>query len=189
MLSNDLLRLFFIEWEAFVFGIIVVGIAVGVSLRRDKSMFYRVTSWPKIIAAFVGGIGLGGMCSAWELTSSGSTRALITCNWWVIVASALLLILSYPLAIGCEWARRTLLLAGAVIGVSLVEHYFVGAISPIHYTDLSPEEAKVVQLWDHLGSLSLCFLILSLLVFGVLLLSHPDIVKSFRGRRRSTDKA
>lgn len=60
---------------------------------------------------------------------------------------------------------------------------------PKSFTDLSPEEVEVVRVWTFLGDLSWFFLVLTLLTFFVLLLSHPDIVASFRRRSGLPDKS
>jgi hypothetical protein len=150
-------------------------------------MFDRVKSWPRIIAAIVGGVGVSGVVSAWSLEYDSRVYT-IAFDWHVMVVSAAVLVMSYLLATGREWARRMLLLAVSLIGVGIVLwrgiHLF-----PKSYTDLSPEEMKVVRLGDFLWNLPLFLLILTLLIFVVLLLSHPDVVASFRGRPRRSNPA
>lgn len=143
-------------------------------------MFYRVTSWPKIIATLVGGLGLSGVFSAWPVTL-GPERTWISCDWLVMIVSVLLLALSYPLATRREWARRTLQIVVLLLGVIFVLWRGV-QLFPKSFTDLSPEQTEVLQLGTFLGDLSRFFLVLTLLIFFVLLLSHFDLVASFRGR-------
>ena len=150
-------------------------------------MFDRVTSWPKIIAALVGGVGVSGVFSAWSL-GFDSPVSSIACDWRVVIASAALLVMSYPLATGREWARRMLLWAVSVIGISAVLWRGI-LLFPKSYTDLSPEQIKVIRLGAFLGDLSWFFLILTLLIFFVLLLSHPDVVASFRSHLRTSERS
>lgn len=150
-------------------------------------MFDRIASWPRIIAALVGGIGLSGVCGAWSLEYNSPVYS-IGFDWHVMVASAAILVMSYLLATGREWARRMLLWAVSLIGGSIVLWRGV-QLFPKSYTDLSPEEIKVVRLGDFLFDLSLFFLILTLLIFFVLLLSHPDVVASFRRRSGLSERS
>jgi hypothetical protein len=150
-------------------------------------MFARVTSWPKIIAALVGGVGVGGVFSAWSLRFDSPVPS-IACDWRVVIASVALLVMSYPLATGREWARRMLLWAVSVIGISAVLWRGI-LLFPKSYTDLSPEQIKVIRLGAFLGDLSWFFVILTLLIFFVLLLSHPDVVASFRSRLRASERS
>src|SRR5262245_47627805 len=116
-------------------------------------MSYRITSWPKILAVLVGGIGVSGIFSALMLSSTVE-RTWITCDWRVIVASALLLIISFLLATGREWARRILLFAVVLIGIGLVLEYALRIVGTMSFTDLRPEQVKVVRLWTRLTDLS-----------------------------------
>jgi hypothetical protein len=143
-------------------------------------MFDRFTSWPRIIAALVGGVGISGVFSAWSLAFDSPLPSILF-DWHVMIASATLLVMSYLLATGREWARRVLLWAVSLIGGSYALWRGV-QLFPKSFTDLSPEQIKVVRLWTFLGDLSWFFLILTLLIFVVLLLSHPDVVAMFRSR-------
>lgn len=145
----------------------------------NRSLFRGVTPWSKIIAALVGGVGLSGVFSAWSPVFEPQLFSSVECDWHVLIGSAILLVISYPLATGREWARRTLLWAVSLIGISIVLWRGV-LLFPKSYTDLSPEQIKVAQLAGFLSGLSWFFLILILLVFFVLLLSHPNVVASFK---------
>jgi hypothetical protein len=143
-------------------------------------MFHRFTSWPKLIAAIVGGVGVSGVFSAWSLRFE-SPMPSITWDWRPMIASVALLVLSYLLATGREWARRTLVWTVSLIGMSIVLWRGI-LLFPKSYTDLSPEQIGVIRLGTFLGDLSWFFLILTLLIFFVLLLCHADVVASFRDR-------
>jgi len=135
-------------------------------------------SWPKIIAAFVAGFGVSAFFSSWTLTfGGGGTR--IGCEWRAMVICALLLLMSYPLATGREWARRLLLFAVVVVGVGFVVYYAFRVVSPMGFTDLSAEQIKVVRLWTRLTDLSSFFVAATLFIFGAYFLSHKDVVASF----------
>ena len=150
-------------------------------------MRLRVMSWPIIIAAFVGGVGVSGVFGSWALTT-GPSGYWIACDWWGMVASALLIVMSYPLATGREWARRILLLAVVLVGLALVGSSGFRAVAPMSFSDLSPEQVKVIGPWTRLGELSSFFIRLTLLIFGVLFLSHPDVVTSFRRQVGSPER-
>jgi hypothetical protein len=138
-------------------------------------------SWPKIIALVVGGIGVSGVFSAWPVTFSAE-RTWIACDWRVMAVSAVLLIMSYPLATGREWARRILLVAIILIGVSLVLWGGFKVVAGASFTDLSPEQITVVRLSMRIADFSSFFFVFTLLVFGVLFLCHPDVVATFQRR-------
>jgi hypothetical protein len=144
-------------------------------------MFDRFKSWPRIIAALVGGIGLSGVFVAWGLEWN-SPLPSISFDWQTMIASATLLVMSYFLATGREWARRVLLWVVSLIGGIYALWRGVQAFPKSSFTDLSPEQIKVVGLWTFLRDLSWFFFILTLLIFIVLILSHPDVVASFRRR-------
>lgn len=59
---------------------------------------------------------------------------------------------------------------------------------PMSFSDLSPEQEKVVRVWTFLSNLSWFFLTLTLLLYAVLLLYHPDVVASFRRRSRASER-
>jgi|GEM_PF-5216827 len=143
-------------------------------------MFDRIASWPRIIAALVGGIGLSGVFAAWPLDSEWPHFSILF-DWQAMMASATLLVLSYLLATGREWARRVLLWTVSLIGGSIVLWRGV-QLFPKSYTDLSPEQIRVMRISSFLRDLSWFFFVLTLLIFIVLILSHPDIVASFRRR-------
>lgn len=152
-----------------------------------RPMFDRVTSWPRIIAALVGGVGVSGVFSAWSLRFVSPVPS-ITWDWHTMIGFLALLVMSYPLATGREWARRMLLWAISFIGMSVLLWRGV-LLFPQSYTDVSPEQIEVIRLGTFLGNLVWFFLILTLLIFFVLLLSHPDVVASFRGRLRTSERS
>lgn len=146
-------------------------------------MFDRVTSWPRIIAALVGGVGVSGVFSSWSLVVDLPVPPILF-DWRVMLASATLLVMSYLLATGREWARRVLLWAVSLIGGSYALWRGV-LLYPKSYTDLSPEQIKTLRLAGFLSDLSWFFFVLTLLIFFVLLLSHPSVVVSFGRSGRS----
>jgi hypothetical protein len=148
-------------------------------------MFDRFTSWPRIIATLVGGLGVSGVFSSWSLPFDHLPNPSIECDWHVLIGSAALLVMSYPLATGRQWARRALLGAVSLIGVSIVLWRGV-LLFPKSYTDLSPEQIKVIRLASFLSDLSWFFFILTLVIFFILLLSHPSVVASFGTSEKSS---
>jgi hypothetical protein len=154
----------------------------------NRSLFRGATPWPKIIAALVGGVGLSGLFSAWFPVFEPVLFFSVECDWRVLLGSAVLLAISYPLATGREWARRVLLWAVSLIGMIIVLWRGVLLLFPMSYTDISPEQVKVAQLAAFLSDFSWFILIITLLSFFVLLLSHPDVVASF-GTSKKSNKA
>ena len=133
---------------------------------------------------FVAGLGLSGVSSAWLLALDGADP-YISCDWRVLVISILLFVFTYPLATGRDWARRVLLFAVAVIGTGLVLWRGLKVVAPMSFGHFSPEQIKVVRLWTGLGDLSSFFVALSIVVFGVLFLSHQEVAASFQHRSRA----
>jgi len=150
----------------------------------NRSLFCGATPWPKIIAAMVGGVGLSGIFSAWSPVFEPRLFSSVECDWRVLLGSAVLLVISYPLATGRDWARRVLLWAVSLIGVIILLWRGVLLLFPMSYSDLSPEQVRVARLTAFLSNLSSFLFILSLLVFLALLLSHPHVVASFRTSKR-----
>jgi hypothetical protein len=150
-------------------------------------MLHRVTSWPGIIGLLVGGVGLSSISSAWPVIWS-QEGVHIGCDWTSFIVGVALLVMSYLLASGYEWARR-ILLAGIVLGggAYLVFHG-IRLVSPVSVSDLPPGPAHVAALSGRLWELSWFLLVLSAVVFFVLFLSHRDIVASFPGRSRPPEK-
>jgi len=139
----------------------------------------RLVSWPKIIAVVIGGWGLAGLFGAFGTTFSGS-GTWISVDWRALLVAALLLAASYPLATGREWARRTLFVAVAAVGATMAVWYCVRIVSPISFSDLTPEQVKVVRQSMRLEDISTLCLILSSFSFGLWFLSHPDVVATFK---------
>ncbi len=123
---------------------------------------------------------MSGVFAAWPLDSEWPLFSILF-DWQTMIASATLLVLSYLLATGREWAGRVLLWTLSLIGGSIVLWRGV-QLFPISYTDLSPEQIRVMRISSFLRDLSWFFFILTLLIFIVPLLSHPDVVASFRRR-------
>ena len=144
-------------------------------------------AWPKIIASVVAGLGFCGVFSAWQTVWS-QQRTWITCDWQIMAISAVLLAMSFPLAAGREWARRVLLVAVVLIGAGLVLWDALKVVSPMSFSDLSPEQIRVVRQWHRLDDLSSFFLVLGIAVFAALFLSHRDVITSFQRSSDATTK-
>ena len=97
-----------------------------------------------------------------------------------MAVSGILLAMSYPLATGREWARRVLLVGVVLIGSGLVLWEAVTAIPFKSFSHLSPEQVEVVRVWTFLRDLSSFIVVLAVAVFGILFLSHRDVVTSFQ---------
>jgi hypothetical protein len=139
----------------------------------------RLVSWPKIIAVVVGGWGLAGVFGAFGTTFFGS-GTWISVDWRALSVAALLLAASYPLATGREWARHTLFVAVATVGATMAVWYCVRIVSPMSFSDLTPEQVKVVRQSMRLEDISTLCLILSSFSFGLCFLRHPDVVTTFK---------
>ena len=138
-----------------------------------------VASWPKIVAILVGGLGLSGLFSAWSPSFSGQHPKIIF-DWRIVAISAALLLLSYLLASGREWARRILLLAVILFGAFLLLRYGMQTFATRSFTDLSPDEVPTIRLWTRLGDFSWFLAVLAFFAFLVFFLCHPNVVASFR---------
>jgi hypothetical protein len=143
--------------------------------------------WPKIIATVIAGLGVSGVFSAWSTTWTAQ-RIWITCDWQVMAISAVLLAFSYPLARSREWARRVLLIAVVLIGASLTLWDAVKVVSPMSFSDLTPEQIEVVRLWQRLQDLSSFFVVLAIALFVALFLSHQNVVASFQRHHNAPAK-
>jgi asparagine N-glycosylation enzyme membrane subunit Stt3 len=150
-------------------------------------MLQHITSWPKIIGLFVGGVGFSSMCSAWPVIWSRE-GIHIGCDWTSLVVGVALLVMSYLLALGYEWARR-ILLAVIVLGgsVYLVFHG-IRLVGPVSISDLPPDQAQVVRLAGRIEELGWFLLVLTAVAFFLLFLSHRDVVAGFRARSRPRPK-
>ena len=150
-------------------------------------MLHRVTSWPRIIALLIGGVGLGSISSAWPVIWS-QEGVHIGCDWTSLLIGAALLVMSYLLASGYEWARRILLGAIVLGGVGYLISRGIRLVSPTSFSDLSPEQIKVVGLSGRLKDFSWFIVSLSAVAFFVLLLCHRNVVESFRDRSRPPER-
>ena len=115
-------------------------------------------------------------------------RFRMTWDWRVIAVSGVLLILSFFLATGREWARRTLLVVVVLVGAYFLLLYGTHAVVPISFGHVGAEDLPTARLSHHLEGFSSFFLALGVVAFAVLFLCHPDIVSSFRRNDRRTEK-
>jgi hypothetical protein len=148
-------------------------------------MRYRPPQWPTIIALLVGGWGLGTIFRAWPV-EWGSRATWANCDWSAIAASAFLFVLSYFLATRRDWARQILLVVVLIFGLIPVIVHVGEAFGPLTLSDLPADHADMVRLRWRLSDVSSFFSSLSLLVFAVLFLCHPQIISSFRDRPPSS---
>ena len=84
------------------------------------------------------------------------------------------------------WARQILLAAVVVFGVHFVLRDGITAFGPLSLSDISPYREHAIYLEWRMNHLSSFFFHLSIVVFSVLFLCHPDVVASFRGRANTT---
>ena len=115
-------------------------------------------------------------------------RRSITWDWRVIAVSGALLIMSFLLATGREWARRSLLVVVIFVGAYFLLLYGTHAVGPISFGHVRAEDLPTERLSHHLEGFSSFFLALGVVAFAVLFLCHPDIVSSFRRNDRRTEK-
>src|SRR4030088_2497022 len=116
-------------------------------------MLHRVTSWPRIIGLLVGDLGLSSISSAWPIMWS-QKGVHIGCDWTSLVIGVALLITSYLLASGYEWARRILLGVIVLGGAGYLVFHGIRLVSPVSVSDLPPEQVHVAGLSGHLWELS-----------------------------------
>jgi len=154
-------------------------------------MWYRVSSWPKLIGALVAGVGLGGMLSASELMfdTHGLWSSPDYRDWATLIGYGLLLILSYPLARGHNWARRLLLSVAILSGAVLLALLGRVLFAPGAVTHLSPEEAKPIIRVLRFQELSVFGMLFSVSAFAILLLGHRDVVEAFGQRASRREKS
>lgn len=142
-------------------------------------MFNRIVSWPRLIGAVIGGIGLSGLLGFAPFVAPPSFERLQLGYLFVFIS---FLILSYPLARGRNWARSVLVAGVILIGLYFFlrpvsrlvsSHEFSGPDSAL--TKWLPLESVLADVGD-----SLLMLTLPLFVVGVL--CHPDVVSTFRRR-------
>ena len=143
-----------------------------------------------MIATLVAGLGLSGVFGSAGVAYGGADgrASWLTFDWYVIAVGIVFLLISYPLAKGREWARRILLVAVALVGACLLVYYAVRVVSPVSFSDLTPEQIKVERLSLRLSDTSSLFLVAAVAVFGFCFLSHPDVVATFHRPARPPTK-
>jgi hypothetical protein len=138
------------------------------------------SSWPKLIAALVAAIGVSGILTGWTF-SFGPSGNSIGWFWPQMAVSVSLVILSYPLATGRDWARRVLMVAVVFIGVVFAFWHAVRLFDfPKSFSHSSEEQSRLIGLCLLLEDISALLVVLTVVVFGMLFLSHPDIIATFR---------
>ncbi|MEY2495694.1 MAG: hypothetical protein QOJ45_2186 [Verrucomicrobiota bacterium] len=145
-------------------------------------MRHPTRPWPKIVATLVAGLAMSGIFGSARLTFGGGGYPLaswIAFDRHALLAAAVLLAAVYPLATGRDWARRTLLIAVATVGVTMTVWYLIRIVSPVSFSDLTPEQAAVSRRSMRFEDLSTLCWIAAFTFFGVSFLSHPDVVTSF----------
>ena len=110
-------------------------------------------------------------------------------DWATVIGYGLLLILSYPLAGGHNWARRLLLFGAVCSGAVLLalQGRFLFAEGAVGH--LSPEEAKPIIRVMWFEELSVFVRLFTVSAFAVLLLCQRDVVEAFKQRALSSDKS
>jgi len=145
-------------------------------------MGHPARPWPKIVATLVTGLAVSVIFGSARLTYGGSGYPLaswIAFDRHALLAAAVLLAAVYPIATGRDWARRTLLIAVATVGVTMTVWYLIRIASPVSFSDLTPEQASVSRRSMRFEDLSTLCWIAALTFFGVSFLSHPDVATSF----------
>ena len=138
-------------------------------------------SWPRIIAISVGGVGLSFACAAWSFADPpGIDPAVIAPERPFIGISVSLLFSAALLATGREWTRRILLVVVILVGSLLLVRQGSQLVTPISWGHTSPEDMPTMLLWYRLQQSASFFLIFTHVIFGILCLSHRDVVASFR---------
>jgi len=125
-------------------------------------MSAHVTSWPKILALLVFGLGISVLFSSFLVRYIERIPEL-TPDWSAIAVSGFLLLMGCLLLTGRDWTRRILLFVVIVVGVMRIVFEAVGAVAPIHFSDISPDRAHVFSLETRLRYMSSFFLLLAYL--------------------------
>src|SRR4051812_20969545 len=100
-----------------------------------------------------------------------------------------LLLLSYPLATGRNWARRALVAALVFIGLFSAFWHGVRLFEfPKSFSHSSAEQSRLVSICILLGDLSSLVGVLTVILFGVVFLSHPDVIGTFRSGASPSEK-
>jgi hypothetical protein len=153
-------------------------------------MLERATPWPKLFALLLAGGAVSNVFSSWLLTyGANGPWPSITFDWHPIAISAVLFIVSYFVACGFSWARLILLAGVVLLPLRLLIRHGVYSVVAVGVSDVPPEQVPILQLQHRLHELSAFVGILTVVIFGVLLLLHPDVARSFRRGPRSDAKA
>ena len=140
----------------------------------------RVISWPKLIGAFSAALGVALSLKASEFVF-GMMEDLDTVHGYVwlvaVVGSGASLGIGFAVYSGREWARRTLIgLTGVAIALGIVYAYFAVTRSITGLGQFEPQ----VFVWTRMVFFGEALRLVSPPVFFLLVLLHPDIVRSFR---------
>ena len=143
-------------------------------------MVRHLRAWPKLIATLTAGVGLSGIVGGWTY-SIGPNGHSMNCSWPMMAVAVALVALSYPLATGREWARRVLVLAVPLIGAFFAFFHIIALFEyPGTYSHSTEEQSRLVSLYFLLQHVSSLLVLLSVVAFGILFLSHPDVRASFQ---------
>ncbi len=140
-----------------------------------------------MIALLVGGFGLTALFAAWPM-SEREQDVRIVCDWTNSIIGVALVALSCLIATGRNWARYIVIVLVVLVGGFYTLGGGLRIVMPPSVADASPQQAKVIGLSGWLYDLSWFTFTLTVFVFAMLLLCHPDVVASFRGRSRREEK-
>jgi len=145
-------------------------------------MTTHVINWPKLIGAFVVTLGIAYSLKGWDVVSymtMSEPFATVDRYVWLVVAvgSVASVIVGFAAYSGREWARRTLVGVTAVAIVLCINWaYFDVTRSISTLGGLTPQ----LILWSCLLFFAEALQLVSPPLFFLLILLHPDVVRSFR---------
>lgn len=142
-------------------------------------MTTRAPSWPKLIGIFVLILGVAWPLKISDFTFSMAESLSVGVHVWLVagggsIASVVLGIATYSAR---EWARCTLLAITAVAIVLAVVYAYLGLTRSV--TGLGQIEPELI-LWSRFVFMGEALRAVAPPVFVLLVLLHPDVVRSFR---------
>ena len=146
-------------------------------------MTMRATSWPKLIGAFVVAVGIALSLTAAEFVSAfAMTNPFDSfASGWPIVVAAVgsigSIVVGWAAYSAHEWARRTLIVVTVVSILLCLAYAYLGVTRSI--SSLGRLDPQFI-LWSRLLFVGEALRAVSPPVFFLLILLHPDVVRSFQ---------
>jgi glucose uptake protein GlcU len=105
-------------------------------------------------------------------------------GWLLLLLPASLLVLSYALYHGRDWARRAVVVVGVCLSILAIIGFAMRAVaeSRIYDAHVITGEMRVQQALGALGQVGLALCVVAPQLFVICVLCHRDIVATFRQR-------